>query len=86
MKSSTSSDFKKYCPSGLALRVDSRANRMLDPEQMSSQFELVKQEHYLDLFYSTRLTHAHWSTASRFLLDVCSDRFGQIFWADAQLG
>lgn len=35
MKSSTSSDFKKYCPSGLALRVASRANRMLEPEQMT---------------------------------------------------
>ncbi len=53
---------------------------------MSSQFEFVKhQEHCLDLFYSTRLTHAHWSTASCFLLDVCSDRSGQIVWTNAQL-
>ena len=36
MKSSTSSGFRRCCPSGLAFRVASRARRMLDPEQRSS--------------------------------------------------
>ena len=49
------------------------------------QFASVKQKHRLDLFYSTRLTHAHWSAASRLFLDVCSDCSGQICWADTQL-
>lgn len=35
-------------------------------------------------FIKWGLTHAHWSTATRFLLDVCSDCFGKFFWADAQ--
>lgn len=39
MKSSTSSDLRKWNPSGLAFRVANRANRMLDPEQKVSHFK-----------------------------------------------
>lgn len=49
MKSSTSSDLRKCWPSGFALRVASRANRMLDPgeeeeERRSSPFDFIKKK------------------------------------------
>lgn len=54
MKSSTSSDLKKYWPSGFALRVASRANRMLDPgeeeEHGSRLFDFTKEDECIDLF------------------------------------
>lgn len=34
MKSSTSSDLRRYCPSGLAFRVAILASRMLDPGEV----------------------------------------------------
>lgn len=54
MKSSTSSDLKKYWPSGLALRVASRANRMLDPREKEEHsrrlFDFMKADDCIDLF------------------------------------
>lgn len=50
MKSSTSSDLKKYWPSGLALRVASLANRMLDPgeeDHKSSLFYFMNKDQWL---------------------------------------
>lgn len=54
MKSSTPSDLKKYWPSGLALRVASRANRMLDPradDHRSNLFDFMNKDQ-CDFFLS----------------------------------
>lgn len=85
MKSSTSSDLRKYCPSGLAFLVASRANRMLEPKK-TRRLNLTTDTVFSFFFlHQNQLTHAHWGTAPCFLLDVCPYGFGQIFCIDAQL-